>query len=162
MLGITGVPLWSGFLSKTLLHESLKEYIGLLQGGAWMYTAAEWLFILSGGLTVAYMLKLYVCLFWEHPETMPEKTSYLSPASAVMLCVLAAAPLLMGVFPSVFMDGVGHIGADFLYAQAHTVAYFDGKNLPGRGRIDSRRIVFLFPHRTRSAERGKRRAAAAT
>ena len=67
MLGIAGVPLLSGFASKTLLHEALTEYIHV-SGGAWPYAAAEWLFVLTGGLTLAYMLKLYLCLFWERGE----------------------------------------------------------------------------------------------
>lgn len=32
-LGIGGVPLWSGYISKTLLHESMVEYIHELEGG---------------------------------------------------------------------------------------------------------------------------------
>lgn len=27
--------------------------------------AVEWIFLISGGMTVAYMLKLYICLFVE-------------------------------------------------------------------------------------------------
>jgi hydrogenase-4 component B len=58
-LGIAGVPLLNGYVSKTLIHEALVEY-----GNA----AFEWLFLASGGLTLAYMLKLYVVLFWEEPS----------------------------------------------------------------------------------------------
>lgn len=58
-LGIAGVPLLNGYISKTLIHEALVEYGN---------TVAEWLFLISGGLTFAYMLKLYVVLFWEKPS----------------------------------------------------------------------------------------------
>ncbi|MFH1513727.1 MAG: proton-conducting transporter membrane subunit [Bacillota bacterium] len=131
MLGIAGLPLWSGFASKSLLHESLTEYIYLLHSGAWLYTAAEWLFILSGGLTIAYMLKLYICLFWERPERMPVKTRYLSRASAAALGGLALVPLLFGIFPSVFMDGLSRVSAGFLQTEAQPVSYFCAENLLG-------------------------------
>jgi len=130
MLGIAGVPLFSGFASKSLLHESLTEYIRL-SGGTWLYSAAEWIFILSGGLTLAYMLKLYICLFWEHPEATPVKTPYISRASAITLSSLAVFPLLMGVFPSVFIDALGRTGADFLRTEAQAVEYFSAENLLG-------------------------------
>ena len=71
-LGIGGIPLWNGYISKTLIHESIVEYIELLNEGrtAGFFDAAamkgiEWTFLVSGGLTVAYMLKLYVALFVE-------------------------------------------------------------------------------------------------
>ena len=78
MLGIAGVPLFSGYASKTLLHEALTAYIHLQPHGAWLYTAVEWLFILSGALTVAYMLKLYLCLFWERSTQEQPKSPYLT------------------------------------------------------------------------------------
>ena len=129
MLGVAGVPPWSGFASKAMLHESLTEYIHLLHGGAWLYTAAEWLFILSGGLTLAYMLKLYVCLFWERPEEA--KPSVLPRASMAVIVVLSVFPLLMGVFPSVFMDGLSRIGAEFFGIHAQAFRVFSAENLLG-------------------------------
>lgn len=42
-----------------------KEGMGAL---ALLYRGAEWIYLFSGGLTGAYMIKLYICLFWEkHP-----------------------------------------------------------------------------------------------
>ena len=131
MLGIAGVPLWSGFASKSLLHESLTEYIHLLENGAWLYTAAEWLFILSGGLTLAYMLKMYICLFWERPEHASKAGSYMTKPTAIALGALSAFPLLMGVLPSVFIDGLGRIGAGFLQTEAEMPRYFSAENLTG-------------------------------
>ena len=64
-LGISGMPLFNGYISKTLLHEGIVEgahAIGYLSG---MLHAVEWIFLISGGLTFAYMLKLFICLFAE-------------------------------------------------------------------------------------------------
>ena len=72
--GIAGVPVFSGYMSKTLLHESIVEGVHLYSGD-WNVSGilhlTEWLFIFTGGLTVAYMLKMSAVLFGsnrEHPE----------------------------------------------------------------------------------------------
>ena len=73
MFGLMGIPFFSGYVSKTLIHEGLVELSELMaeEGHAYyaiLYTIGEWVFLFSGGLTGAYMLKLYICIFWEkHP-----------------------------------------------------------------------------------------------
>jgi formate hydrogenlyase subunit 3/multisubunit Na+/H+ antiporter MnhD subunit len=132
MLGITGVPLWSGFASKTLLHESLTEYIHMLGAGAWPYTIAEWLFVLAGGMTVAYMLKLYVCLFWERGTEEQEKTApSFSGGSAVLLSGCAAAVWMIGLFPSVFVSEIGLLSAEFFETETEAARYFTSESLTG-------------------------------
>ncbi len=69
-LDISGIPLFGGYLSKTLLHEAVAE-VGVALGGA--ARAFEWVFLFSGGLTLAYMCKLFVCLFLEKP--LPDGTA---------------------------------------------------------------------------------------
>ena len=92
-LGISGVPLWNGYISKSLLHESILEYVELLheQGlsAAW-YSATEWIFVITGGMTFSYMLKLYFALFWEKNATRQEefdgmRKGYLKPLSIFAL-----------------------------------------------------------------------------
>lgn len=72
ILGIGGIPLWNGYISKTLIHESMVEYIEVLkeagQSIAFM-KGAEILFLFSGGLTLAYMTKIFVCIFLEDNPT---------------------------------------------------------------------------------------------
>ena len=63
-LGIGGIPLWNGYVSKTLIHESIVEYMEAV-GGPWVWHLAEWVFLITGGMTVAYMLKLFVAVFVE-------------------------------------------------------------------------------------------------
>ena len=143
LLGIAGVPLLSGFASKSLLHEGLSEYIGILQNGAWLYTAAEWLFILSGGLTLAYMLKLYICLFWEQPaHTAQARKPYLPVASAVALCAMAVSVWLVGLFPSVFVGGIGRLSAGFLDAEMEAVPFFSMANLLGAAKSIAAGLLF--------------------
>ncbi|MEA4932630.1 MAG: complex I subunit 5 family protein, partial [Lawsonibacter sp.] len=65
MLSLAGLPMFNGYVSKTLLHESLVEFVATAGQHAWMFAVLEWIFLFSGGLTFAYMLKLFVCIFVE-------------------------------------------------------------------------------------------------
>ena len=64
-LGISGVPLFNGYISKTLLHEGIVEGIHECAAYASLLRVSEWVFLISGGFTFAYMLKLFICLFVE-------------------------------------------------------------------------------------------------
>ena len=104
VLGIGGMPLFNGYVSKTLLHEAIVEYIAHLTAhgqSAATFQVLEWVFLISGGLTVAYMLKLFVCLFVEkHPrlqEQYDAKTSYMSLFSRVVLGLPAVILPVIGI-----------------------------------------------------------------
>ena len=62
-LGISGVPMFNGYISKTLLHEGIVEGIHECHAYSGLLSVIEWIFLISGGLTFAYMLKLFICVF---------------------------------------------------------------------------------------------------
>ena len=67
-LGVMGVPLCNGYISKTLIHESIVEEIAFLSEAGQSITqmkVIEYLFLFAGGLTIAYMTKLFVAVFVE-------------------------------------------------------------------------------------------------
>ena len=140
-LGISGVPLWNGYISKTLLHESILEYVELLreQGLPTLgYSAAEWIFVLSGGMTFSYMLKLYIALFHEkHPSRQQAfdaaRGTYLTPLSAFALLGSALVLPLLGFLPDLLMNGIADLGQGFLHGHspAHPVSWFSLPNLWG-------------------------------
>lgn len=158
-LGIGGVPLWNGYISKTLIHESIVEYTSLLRAGqitsiltVGMLRAIEWAFLISGGLTVAYMTKLYVALFVEKNKDAKvqadydaQKGSYMNKISAAALTVSATLLPVMGFLPHVVMDRLADIGQGFMLPEgsivrtlvplpetiAEPVAYFSLTNLQG-------------------------------
>ncbi|MBS6196538.1 MAG: NADH dehydrogenase [Clostridiales bacterium] len=149
-LGIAGVPLWSGYASKTLLHESIVEYQVLLAEGmavpelmAWianptLWKAAEWIFLLSGGMTVAYMTKLYVAVFVEkHSKRQKEYDAMagqdMKKSSAFVLLIPAVLVLILGLTPSITMDGIADLGQGFFLAEGmeHPVHYFSLVNVKG-------------------------------
>ena len=146
-LGIGGIPGWSGYVSKTLLHESIVEYIEGLAHGEFLslfftesaMKCAEWIFLISGGLTVAYMCKLFVAVFLEKNEnpdvqrSFAEKKNYLHPLSKIALAVTALISPVMGMLPYGTMDKMADAAQEFMgvHHAGHQVHYFTWINLKG-------------------------------
>ena len=147
-LGIAGVPMWNGYISKTLIHESIVEYIAFLGEhgeisnaiyGIGAMKIIEWIFLLSGGLTVAYMLKLFVCIFVENNQDEKKqnqydrKVSYMKPLSVTSLVLSAVLLPVMGFFPEKVMQPMAELSQNFLgnYHEPSHLAYFSIVNLKG-------------------------------
>ena len=108
-LGISGVPLFSGYISKTLIHEGLVEYIHLASSGEIILTVSEWLFLLCGGMTAAYMTKLFIAIFVEKPVAENNGTEKVKIRFSSYLSALLPACVIVffGVLPRLFMNGLG-------------------------------------------------------
>lgn len=163
-LGIAGVPLFNGYISKTLLHESIvmakelalhapiADWVGAAFPFGYEWNAfarfmtsprileiVEWLFLISGGLTAAYMLKLYICLFWEKNKDAEEQArfdgmrAYMNKKSAFAIVGSAALLPVMGLFPYLITDRIGVFGENILHVEpAHeTVSYFGLESVKG-------------------------------
>lgn len=135
---IAGVPGFSGYVSKTLLHESIVEYIHVLEhAGASTATfrAVEWLFLISGGLTAAYMTKLFLVIFVAPRAAgqRPAVREYMSHGTTAVLAVAAGALLVLGLTPGRTMEPMAQWAAAFLRADhlEHGVHYFAWVNLKG-------------------------------
>ena len=151
--GIAGIPGLNGYVSKTLLHEAIVEGLPLYGAGLKL---VEWIFLISGGLTLTYMTKLYVCLFAQKPvgdgkssvrSVLPAKTRqradaaantasskpYLTGLSAAALAGSAVLLPLLGFTAPLTMDRIADLGTDFFRAGAleHAVHYFAWTNLKG-------------------------------
>ena len=146
-IGIGGIPLWSGYISKTLLHESMVEYIHELEGGHILNSllsidvmqALEWVFLISGGMTIAYMTKLYVAVFVEKNSDAAVQAKYdgmkkyMNPLSARVLTACATIFPLMGMLPYATMDKMADMSEGFMGWDhaGHSVDYFTWVNLKG-------------------------------
>lgn len=147
-LGIGGIPFWNGYVSKTLLHESIVEYTELLEEGhlaplVFSYggmKAIEWIFLISGGMTVAYMTKLYIAVFVEKnkDEELQKKydsmnKSYLGVRSKIALGLSAVVLPLMGMLPGVIMDKAADLGQSIMAVETaeEKIAYFSFGNIKG-------------------------------
>ncbi|MEG2176810.1 MAG: proton-conducting transporter membrane subunit [Oscillibacter sp.] len=135
---IAGVPGFSGYVSKTLLHESIVEYIHILAGeGAATggFQAVEWLFLLSGGLTAAYMAKLFLAIFVA-PRAVGQRLAvreYMSGGTMITLLFGGVALLGLGLLPGTFMEPIARWASTFLHADlpGHELHYFAWANLKG-------------------------------
>lgn len=133
-LGVMGIPLFNGYISKTLIHESIVEEIVFLEQSAKSIVemqTIEYLFLVGGGLTVAYMTKLFVAIFVEKPERYCPKHS--SSFLKAVLCLCAVLPPLFGMFPHLTQDIIAKWSRGFVYGHppAHSIAYFSFVNLKG-------------------------------
>ena len=131
---------FSGYISKTLLHESIVEYaIELSAHGEpsrWIH-AVEWAFLITGGMTLAYMTKLFVAIFIEkHPfeqEKFDAKKQYMSMESIFALLIPVIVLVVMGLLPYLTMNRIADFSQGFLHGEmpAHAVHYFSFTNLKG-------------------------------
>ena len=134
-LGIGGIPLWNGYVSKTLLHESIIEY-----SKAPAYVFVEWIFLISGGLTVAYMLKLYIAIFVEKNKDLEIQKKYdtmnhryINRQSMLAIGISAAVLPVLGMTPTLTMARMAGSTMDFfrMHGEMHVPHFFSLECLKG-------------------------------
>lgn len=142
-LGIAGIPFFNGYISKTLLHESIVEYIEVLseQGSSneALFRVIEWLFLITGAMTLAYMTKLFACVFVEKNVDADLQAEYdegkpcCTPLTKLVLAITAFVMPVFGVLSKITIDIIGNMGQGFLGAKEleHQVNYFSLENLKG-------------------------------
>ncbi len=161
-LGIGGVPFFNGYVSKTLLHESITAaqtmaagqglagknpgVLAQLAASPAFLSATEWIFLISGGITVAYMMKLYICLFLEKngdaaeqerfdamKHYMNKKSAFALTGGAVLLSVIGVLPGTVSERVLAPCDGFMRFAADAEGAEriACEVRYFGWESLSG-------------------------------
>lgn len=138
-LGIAGIPLFSGYVSKTLVHEAMIEYMNVYVGPG--LKVVEWLFLISGGMTLAYMTKLYIVVFVEKnaDEKLQAKydknKTYLNLGNKILLTISASLFIIFGVFANEIFDKLADMGQSFMGLEEYgeTVSYFSLENLKGSG-----------------------------
>lgn len=148
--GVGGIPLLNGYISKTLLHESIVEYQEMILQGMvvqadriapvlQLFRGVEALFLFSGGLTLAYMTKLYVVLFIEKNQdknvqkSFDENKNYgaLSQKMAILLAAIGIP--VLGLLPHQTSDVIMNCGMEFMGVPNDSIriAYFSLTNLSG-------------------------------
>lgn len=143
-LGIMCIPGFSGYVSKTLIHEGIVEYAHLLEEGAAFnmlgYTGIktiEYLFLFSGGCTICYMIKLFVCIFVEKNTSESKQkiydgmSKYMNRTTAFMLLVPACLFPIFGCLPKVIMAPMALVCEGLLHNEPLHVEYYSLENLKG-------------------------------
>lgn len=153
--GVGGIPFLNGYVSKTLLHESIVEYgvlLTLAEGNIAesvfsatpaLMKVVEVLFLFSGGLTVAYMTKLFVVLFIEKnsdkkvQEAYEAKKGYVSASGKLAIAACALPIPFIGMLPDLVARPVAEYGivrfglSGLLEHQQENIHYYSLKNLSG-------------------------------
>ncbi len=129
-VSLAGVPGFGGYISKTLLHEGIVEQMhlqsGMMQG---ILSGVEWAFLISGGLTLAYMTKLFVKIFVEKPDQ--KKTLTMDRGTLFAIVPMALALVVMGILPSLTYEKIGAYAAASMRSESFAVSYFVWENLKG-------------------------------
>jgi hydrogenase-4 component B len=101
--GITGIPGFNGYASKTLLHHAIVE--AFEHHHLWDIWVAEKLFMITSGLTACYIAKLLINIFFgKSPDQVVRKLK--EPGSAenwlerFIALVFIAAIIMLGLYPS--------------------------------------------------------------
>ncbi|MHB1341682.1 MAG: complex I subunit 5 family protein [Coriobacteriia bacterium] len=103
--GITGIPLFNGFVSKCLIHHSIVEAMEL--HGLASLAVAEKIYIITCGGTACSFIKLIGFVFLGKPRV--EYGPEVKDAPVKMLTgmgILAAAIIVLGWFPQILINGV--------------------------------------------------------
>ncbi len=132
---LSGIPFIAGYISKTLLHESAVEYMHLTHTESAFIATSEILFLVAGGITLCYMLKLFVCLVIKKGEDGDVKDSVKGrfKLSSIPLSLVAIMLLVFGVFPKLTLEPIGlFVSKTFnLHGLSHAVDYLAFVNLKG-------------------------------
>lgn len=134
-MGISGIPLFGGYIGKTLIHESIAEY-GQITGSL-SIRAAEWLFLLGGGMTIAYMAKLGIALFLETnqdsllQEKYDRSKKYMTVPEGAALLITSVMFCILGLFPHLTSERLAEASLGFLNLPEAMpeIAYFHIVNL---------------------------------
>ncbi|MCR5594515.1 MAG: sodium:proton antiporter [Lachnospiraceae bacterium] len=130
-LSISGIPFTSGYVSKTLLHEAIalgKEasIISRGMGLTGLLSVIEWVFLISGGMTLSYMLKLFIAIFVEKntderlQEEYDSQRPYMRTESVLSIVIPAGIMLLMGLGPNMIMGRTATLCEGFWFAGSGT------------------------------------------
>ena len=113
-LGISGMPLFNGFISKTILHHGIVE---AYEYGHASFIYAEWIFIVISAGTACSFIKLFYYVFLRPLPTRFEKTikpEYNNLDTAMV--AVAFFVIVIGLFPHIITNRL-------IIPQLNTLAY---------------------------------------
>lgn len=125
---IIGLPGVNGFVSKTLLHHALTEASHIHHH--LIFSLAEFIFIISSSLTVAYLLKLFVAIFIEDNEFEIVKVkANITKRALFPIAILALICIYFGVRPNEFSHLFGKAILYFNLQEIHEIEFYTWDNI---------------------------------
>ncbi len=101
VLGITGMPLFNGFASKSLLHHSIVE---AYEYGHEIFVYAEYLFIIVSAGTVASFMKFFSFIFLGKATRSYNMIQVNYKKMLIPMGILASLIIIIGVFPGFILN----------------------------------------------------------
>lgn len=130
ILGQSGVPGFCGYISKTMIHEAILEASHLTHNP--IFKISEVLFLIGGGLTVAYMAKLFYAIFIEkNSKFYGQYKTEINKRALIPMGVLALMIVWIGIFPNGivnqllgYAESIGmHIPLEMHYFSLEAISY---------------------------------------
>ena len=101
LCAIIGLPGFNGYVSKTLIHHSLSEYLHSYNLGLRLFF--EILFITGSSLTTAYLLKLYISLFVEdNSKYYASFRKHINKRALFPMIISSFLIIYIGINPNIF------------------------------------------------------------
>jgi hydrogenase-4 component B len=100
-LGISGVPLFNGFISKSIIHHGIVESY---QYGHASFRYAEWIFIVVSAGTVTSFIKLFYYVFLRKTKNNYDHIKPTYTCLDTAMAGLAALIVIIGLAPRFILD----------------------------------------------------------
>ena len=111
---ISGFPGFNGYISKTMLHHAIVEAFEHHHVATLM--AAEKIFVLTGGLTFCYILRLFKSIFLGKPDESVQSYKGETALERILFAAVAAVILYGGLMSShVISRVILPMGSGFIY-----------------------------------------------
>ncbi len=102
-LGISGIPLFNGYISKTILHHGIVEAYEL---GDQMFFYAELIFIVVSAGTVCSFIKMFYYVFVKKSDNQYEHTVFDYSSLDLALWTMGLIIILVGLFPNFILKSL--------------------------------------------------------
>lgn len=120
--GISGIPLFNGFVSKCMIHHGL---VAAGEHGGGMLLAAEWIFLATCAGTFACFVRFIGLVFLQEPETDWNDSVRDPPAAMQAAMALMVLPILViGVRPQWLLEGLIAPGLSVAAVPVDPVGHF--------------------------------------
>jgi len=100
-LGISGVPLFNGYVSKTILHHGITE---AYHYGSSSFIAAEVMFIIVSAGTACSFIKMGYYVFFKKSDNDYSKIPYDYSSHDIALWAMAVIIILIGISPRFILN----------------------------------------------------------
>lgn len=129
-LATMGMPGTCGFISKTLLHEAIIEAKHLYDPT--LFSIVESVFVVGAGMTVAYLMKIFVAVFVESNERFQGQFKrHVRKRALLPMAILSLGIIWIGLQPQVLYKALAWIPAELAMETGHMPHFYTLDTLIG-------------------------------